>query len=90
MPWKYCVQCGTGFNAIKNQRFCSPECSVKSGAHRRRLPERTLKCAICNKTFETVSGNQKYCSPQCSGEASRIRSGVKTAMRLCPHCGERL
>ena len=35
-----------------------------------RRPERTIKCAVCGKEFQTRTWNAKYCSNECRKAAA--------------------
>jgi predicted nucleic acid-binding Zn ribbon protein len=72
-----CVICNKEFNAIKDQKCCSPECMNindknyrKKVNNEKRITPQNRMCPICKK----ISLNRLYCSKECYKKGNIIRT----------------
>lgn len=80
---KRCPECGEGFPARSGkQSYCSKFCHRRAADRARRVvrPSRTVKCAQCNRDYETRLSWTKYCSPACR-EARKTERRTQTMRR---------
>ena len=95
-----CAYCGEEFEPkIKDQRYCSRDCSNKDYYLRmKQQPARVVKCAWCGEEFKTHYYQQKYCSEECRKAARneqtkeyfkkhKLPTVWKPARRVCLTCG---
>lgn len=68
-----CKFCNKSFNKTQyNQKYCKPECRIKSWNNQKRKNGWRLinappkNCEVCNKKFQPFRKTTKYCSNKCS------------------------
>ncbi len=77
---KVCEQCGREYDMPSNLKYC-PECSGERKKTRWRKPEQKT-CAVCGKSFVTVTG-AACCAPACSRVYAR-----RIVIKKCERCGK--
>lgn len=61
---RYCVNCGTLFDAYTTGVYCGPACR-KAGYERPAAQHPIIACIICGSLFERFNKHAKLCSPTC-------------------------
>ena len=81
-----CECCGKSFISHDvRTKFCSKKCKDVDYRRRKgqnsRLKPLHIKCAICQKEFDTFNQSKKTCSDRCSKELKRIRDRKRDRKR---------
>ncbi len=80
---KVCSICGTTFQGLNTQRFCSDSCRLK--AHRANQPLVVKVCPVCGTETYGQRRNAVYCSKACREKARRdfLAAHPEAATRPC-------
>ncbi len=90
MSEQKCAICGKPFEAYRNKKYCSKECSVRAAEETRikRLRERggrtigdIITCPTCGQNFLYSSARKKYCCAECKNKAQKVRIDEAAAPR---------
>lgn len=74
MRTKYCVHCGSTFEAMRaTAKYCSRPCGTAAfrDHHGGKLIDRPRYCRQCGTAYLAGTGNQQHCSRECARKSAR-------------------